>query len=494
MQIASRTRSMNRMVGGKHVLIIVQNLPVPLDRRVWLECQALRARGYEVSVICPKGPGDRSREVIDGVRLYKYRPAPEADGLAGYALEFAYSWLRTAWLSRTVWRQRPFDVMQACNPPDTYWLLARFWKRRGVRFLFDHHDLNPELFLSRFGEPTGLRERAELWALRWLERRTFAAADRVTSTNESYRRVAVERGGLDPADVTVVRSGPDTRQMRPIVPTPTVPEGKETFTLAYVGIMGPQDGVNTVLHVMDELVHRRGREDVRAVLMGFGDCLTDLMRESKELGLEQVVDFTGRVHRPALAAHLSNADVGVCPDIKSPLNDVSTMNKTMEYMAYCLPSVSFDLHETRISGEDAVLYVESGDVTAFADAVERLLDDDDLRVEMGLRARRRVVDQLDWRAQAAAYVSVLDSLTDQSTVRPPEPTEVATHDELGRPYIDLDDEVGLRDFVRNRARTRRPARSAPVDGLPPMIRPRDPSDPRRTIDPVRSVARPEADL
>ncbi len=235
---ARRTARSAPRGAGPHVLIIVQNLPVPLDRRVWLECQALAPRGYQVSVICPKGPGDPAREVIDGVHLYKYRPPPEANGLAGYVLEFAYCWLRTAWLSRSVWRDHPFDVLQACNPPDTYWLLARWWRRRGVRFLFDHHDLNPELFLSRFGEPTGLRERAELWALRWLERRTFAAADKVTSTNESYRRVALERGGLDPADVTVVRSGPDTRRMRPVVPTPTVPEGKETFTAGLRGDHG----------------------------------------------------------------------------------------------------------------------------------------------------------------------------------------------------------------------------------------------------------------
>ncbi|WP_224766382.1 glycosyltransferase family 4 protein [Nocardioides campestrisoli] len=464
---------------GPHVLIVVQNLPVPLDRRVWLECQALAPRGYQVSVICPKGPGDPAREVIDGVHLYKYRPPPEANGLAGYALEFAYCWLRTAWLSRSVWRDHPFDVLQACNPPDTYWLLARWWRRRGVRFLFDHHDLNPELFLSRFGEPTGLRERAELWALRWLERRTFAAADKVTSTNESYRRVALERGGLDPADVTVVRSGPDTRRMRPVVPTPTVPEGKETFTLAYVGIMGPQDGVDTVLHVMDELVHRRGRQDVRAVLMGFGDRLADLRRESGERQLDHVVEFTGRVDQLGMAAHLSNADVGLCPDLKSPLNDLSTMNKTMEYMAYCLPSVSFDLVETRISGGDTVLYVPSGDVGAFSDAVERLLDDDDLRVELGLRARSRVADELDWQAQAAAYVSVLDSLTGRSTTAPPE--SIATrrsHDELGRPYIDLHDPVALADFVRHRARTRRPRRT-PGYGV---------------LGPVPSAVAPEVDL
>lgn len=434
-----------------HVLIIVQNLPVPLDRRVWLECLALRSRGYDVSVICPQGPGDPTREVIEGVRILKYRPAPEASGLFGYAVEFGYSWLRTAVLARRVWRRHPFHVVQACNPPDTYWLLARWYQRLGVRFLFDHHDLNPELFLSRFGEPHGLRERAELSALCWLERLTFHTADKVTSTNESYRRVAIDRGGLDPDDVRVVRSGPDTRTMRPLVPARSR-AGDAAYVLAYVGIMGPQDGVDTVLHVMDDLVHRRGRRDVRAVLMGFGDCLQELRTECTRLGLDDVVEFTGRVDRAVLAERLSAADVGLCPDLRSALNDVSTMNKTMEYMAYCLPSVSFDLHETRVSGGDAVLYVPSGDTTAFADAVVRLLDDEDLRVEMGLRARRRVVEELDWRAQEQVYVGVLDELTGHRSSPVPEDRVTRTCDAQGRAYVDLDDETALRRFVRDRAR------------------------------------------
>ena len=447
-----------------HVLIIVQNLPVPLDRRVWLECQALVARGYEVTVVCPKGPGDPARQHLDGVDILKYRPAPEANGLAGYALEFAYSWLRTALLVLRVWSSHPFHVVQACNPPDTYWLLALLFRRAGVRFLFDHHDLNPELFLSRFGTPTGFKGRAELAALRWLERRTFRTADRVTSTNESYRRVAIERGGLAPEDVSVVRSGPDTRAMRPIVPAPAPAGQEQVRVLAYVGIMGPQDGVDTVLHVMDDLVHRRGRSDVRAVLMGFGDCLEDLRAECTRLGLDDVVEFTGRVDRAALAERLSSADVGLCPDLRSPLNDVSTMNKTMEYMAYCLPSVSFDLTETRVSGGDSVLYVESGDTGAFADAVEQLLDDDDLRVELGLRARRRVSEVLDWSAQADVYVDVLDRLTGHRSVPPVPATDVAEHDEWGRPYVDLDDEAALRDYVRDRHRRplRPAAEAAPV--------------------------------
>jgi glycosyltransferase involved in cell wall biosynthesis len=433
-----------------HILIIVQNLPVPLDRRVWLECQALVARGYRVSVICPKGPGDPARQRIDGVDIFKYRPAPEAAGLLGYAWEFAYSWVRTASLSLTAWRNARFDVIQACNPPDTYWLLALLWRTRGVKFVFDHHDLNPELFISRFGRPKGFIQRLEYAGLTWLERRTFRAADRIISTNESYKAVALARGDRRPGHVTVVRSGPDTERMRPIYPARPRREG--TVNLAYLGIMGPQDGVDQVLLVMDELVHKRGRTDITATLLGFGDCLEDLKAQCTRLGLNGFVTFTGRVDRNGIAEHLSAADIGLSPDLKTPLNDASTMNKTMEYMAYGLPAVSFDLAETRVSGEDCVEYVPSGDIGAFADAVEALADDPDRRVEIGARARARVSAVLDWRPQAEAYVHVYDELTGFSQPGPAVPPSetVAETDDEGRRYVPLDDSAELERYLRER--------------------------------------------
>ncbi len=440
------------MTGSTHVLIIVQNLPVPLDRRVWLECRALRSAGYEVSVICPRGPGDPARQTIEGIEIYKYRPAPPASGVFGYAEEFAYSWLRTARLSLRVWRKHPFQIIQACNPPDTYWLLARLWRRRGVTFVFDQHDLNPELFLSRFGTPRTPREGLELRALLWLERMTYRTSDHVIATNESYRAIAMTRGGRAPTEVTVVRSGPDTRTMRPVYPEPGRARAAG-FSLVYLGIMGPQDGVDVILQVMQELVHRRGRTDVHATLLGFGDCLEELRRSCTELGLDDVVTFTGRADQAMVADHLSAADVGLCPDLKSPLNDVSTMNKVMEYMAYALPSVSFDLVETRVSGDDTVVYVPSGDVAAFADAVERLLDDPDLRVELGVRARARVARHLDWSAQATAYVGVYDALTHTLRRRevPAATGEPTVADQRGRRYVDLDDPAELRRFVLDRS-------------------------------------------
>ncbi|MFC9786493.1 glycosyltransferase family 4 protein [Rhodococcus sp. NPDC127528] len=446
---------------ARRVLIIVQNLPVPLDRRVWLECNALTAQGYVVSVICPKGPGDPKFEVIDGVAIYKYRPAPEAGGLLGFAVEFSWSWLRTAALSVRVRRQRGFDVIQACNPPDTYWLLAWLWRAGSVRFVFDHHDLNPELFISRFGQPRSWAARMEYRGLLWLERMTFRVADRVISTNASYKRIAETRGRREPETVTVVRSGPDTRIMRPVYPDPECRGGAEHL-LVYLGIMGPQDTVEIVLDVVDELVNRRGRRGLRAVLMGFGDCLDDLRARTTDLGLDHVVRFTGRVGPATIAQYLSAADLGVGTDQKTPLNDVSTMNKTMEYMAYALPSVSFDLSETRVSAGDAALLVPSGDVEAFATAVETLLDSPALRARLGTAARGRVVDELDWQPQARAYVALYDELLDNPRdadrlARWPFGAHLpdARLDSGSPPYVDLDDESELERFIIER--TPRPA-------------------------------------
>ncbi|TFD52135.1 glycosyltransferase WbuB [Cryobacterium frigoriphilum] len=451
------------------VLIIVQNLPVPLDRRVWLECQALREQGYSVSVICPKGPGDPARQTIDGVHIYKYKPAPEASGALGFAVEFAYSWARTAALSLRVRREHGFDVIQACNPPDTYWLLAWLWKARGVRFIFDHHDLNPELFLSRFGTPRSVAAKLQYRTLLWLERMTFRVADHVISTNSSYRALAHTRGHLGPDQVTVVRSGPDTRVMRPIHPDADT----RTHTgpmLAYLGIMGPQDDVDKVLDVVDELVTRRGRTDLRAVIMGFGDCLEALKAESTARGLDRHVHFTGRVGPDVIANYLSAADIGVGPDQRTPLNDVSTMNKTMEYMAFALPSVSFDLTETRISGGDAAIYVPTGDIGAFADAIERLLDDPAERARLGRAARDRVTTELDWQHQAQQYIGVYDRVLNH---RPsiarlaawPFSERMPSADSAGSPaerYVDLDDAEGYEQFLLTRGRPNRTVVRAPI--------------------------------
>ncbi|MGH3870116.1 MAG: glycosyltransferase family 4 protein [Pseudonocardiaceae bacterium] len=438
----------------QHVLIIVQNLPVPLDRRVWLECQALCESGYAVSVICPKGPGDPRYEVLDGVYLYKYRPAPSASGALGYLAEFVYCWLRAAVLSVRVNKRQPIAVIQACNPPDTYWALARLWRWASggrVTFVFDHHDLNPEVYVSRFGKPTSVLSRLQLRVLRWLERRTFRTADHVISTNESYRRIAVGRGGVQPCRTTVVRSGPDVWQMRPIHPIPGLRKGRDHL-LVYLGIMGPQDGVDLVIRITEILIHRMGF-DVHTALLGFGDSFDELIELARRLGVEDRVIFTGRADRKMIGEYLSSADVGLSPDPLSPLNDVSTMNKTMEYLSYALPVVAFDLTETRVSAGDAACYVDTrapDGVDLFANTVAQLLEDSALRADMTVAARRRAEQVLDWQPQRRAYVGVYDALGGVQRW----PGDVArprsNHDEWGREFVDVTGDRELRRLTMSR--------------------------------------------
>jgi glycosyltransferase involved in cell wall biosynthesis len=288
--------------------------------------------------------------------------------------------------------------------------------------------------------------------LLWLERRTFRAADRVISTNESYRRVALERGGVPRERTEVVRSGPDTRRMRPVVPESDRAAG--AHLLVYLGIMGPQDDVHVVLELMAELVHRRARTDVRAALLGFGDTLADLRRLCTRLDLDDVVEFTGRVGPREIGDYLSSASVGIGPDRNTPLNDASTMNKTMEYMAYAVPAVSFDLTESRFSAGETGVMVSSGDVRAFADAVEGLLDDEDRRVALSLAARERATAELDWRPQRRRYLGVFDGLLGfRSTVPSDDPPPAAT-DPWGRAYVDLETPGVLESFVRSRGPAR----------------------------------------
>jgi glycosyltransferase involved in cell wall biosynthesis len=434
----------------RRVLIIVQNLPVPLDRRVWLECLALRKAGVGVSVICPKGPGDPRRQTIAGVHIYKYTPPRAAGGFFGYLLEFVYCWLRTAVLSVEVAFRDGFGAIQACNPPDTYWALALLWRPFGKRFVYDQHDLNPEVFLSRFGEADRPARKFQFAVLKMLEAATYRVADHVISTNESYRAIALGRGRRQPDTVTVVRSGPDTVAMRPVETFIDARQGHE-YLAVYLGIMGPQDGVDRALRAFAEVVHSYGRTDCHFALLGFGDCLDELKSLAKELRVDDHVTFTGRVDRSEIADYLSAADVGICPDPKSPLNDVSTMNKTMEYMAYCVPIVSFDLLETRVSAGDAAIYVESEDVEGFAKAWIGLLDDPDDRVRRGLYARQRAAQEMDWAPQELKYVEVWEKVLGIDTAFTPEERSLTEdRDPQGRRYVDLDDESELSYCIRHR--------------------------------------------
>jgi len=388
------------------VLIIVQNLPVPFDRRVWLECNALTAAGYDVTVVCPKGKNDPSRQILDGVTLLKYRPYAPGGHAVGFVLEYAYSFLATARLVLRARRDGRFDVMQACNPPDIFWPIARWLRRRdGSRFVFDHHDLCPELFDSRFPEGKELPRRG----LMALERATFRTADHVVSTNASYAEIALRRGDKRPANVTVVRTGPDPERLRRRETVPALRRGRKHL-VAYIGVMGPQDGVDLAIRAAAYVVHDLGREDVSFTFMGAGDCYDEIVALRDTLGLQDYVELPGRVPDETVIDVLSTADVGLSPDPKNPLNDVSMMNKTLEYMAFGMPVVAFDLKETRVSANGAGCYVASGDVAAYARAIVALLDDDEKREDMGREGRLRIEKELGWPHQRDAYVGVFDRL------------------------------------------------------------------------------------
>ncbi len=398
----------------RRVLIIVQNLPVPLDRRVWLECQSLVAAGYGVSVICPRTEGGPPYQELEGVRIHSYPPPPPTHGILSFFWEFVICWIRSVVLAVKVAVRDGFDAIQACNPPDTYFALALPFKLLGKRFVFDQHDLCPEIYLSRFGKSGVLR--AGLRALEWC---TYAAADHVIVTNESYRRVALERGCRPMGSVTVVRTGPDPDMLRRRAPVPELKQGKQHLC-CYLGVMGPQDGVDLLLRSLHVLVHEQGRRDCHTALLGFGDSLENLRRLATELHLDEWVTFTGRADDAMIARYLSTADIGLSPDPKNPLNDVSTMNKTMEYMAFELPVVAYDLTETRVSSQDAALYVAPNDFTAYARAVSTLLDDSQRRTAMGRIGRERVERYLAWHHQAVAYLGVYERLLGV-------PTETARH-------------------------------------------------------------------
>lgn len=409
---------MGRTAAPRHrirALVIVQNLSVPTDRRVWMECQALVAAGFGVSVICPREADEPPSRQLDGVWIHTYRPPRATSGLLSYIAEFVYCWLRTAALSVRVLRREGFDVIQTCNPPDTYWLLGLLYRPLRKRFVYDQHDLCPEVYEARFGKRGLLYH-----ALRLLERANYAVADHVITTNGSYREVALRRGRCDPKDISVVMSCPDPQRMCPGEPEPQL-RGDREHLCCYLGIMGPQDGVDRLLHAIAHYVHTLGRRDCHFALLGFGDSLPSLQELAEELDVSPWVTFTGRVGPEEIRRYLSTADVGVAPDPMSEFNHRSTMNKTLEYMAHAVPVLAFALRETRTTVGDAGMFVPVDDDAAFAEALAGLIDEPETRAGMGKRGRARIEGELSWKHQAPVYVSAFRRLTGTVTSTAAEP-------------------------------------------------------------------------
>jgi glycosyltransferase involved in cell wall biosynthesis len=375
---------------SRRTLLVVENLSVPADRRVWQEALALTRAGMHVTVICPQGIARDldSYELREGVEIHRF-PLRAAGGAAGYVAEYATAFVRVAHFVRRLARTSRFDVVHVANPPDI--LLAAVWplRRRGAALLLDHHDLAPELYRSRFG-----RGRDPVYlGLRALERLNFALADVVIATNESYRELAISRGGRDPDDVIVVRNAPDLARLRRVDSNPELARGKRHL-LAYLGAMAPQDGVDHALRALAVLRERRA--DWHAIFMGDGPSLVDLSRLSDELGLTDLVEFTGWADEDVFMPVLSSADVCLSPEPSSPLNDISTMIKVAEYMAFGASVVCYDLRESRATAADAALYARPNDPRSYAAAIDTLLDDGEMRERLGRIGERRVRECLSW--------------------------------------------------------------------------------------------------
>jgi glycosyltransferase involved in cell wall biosynthesis len=389
----------------RRVLILVENLPSPFDRRVWQEALALRDAGYQVSIICPTGRGYEARfEVIDGVHIWRYALPLEGAGALGYLAEYSIALLCSFFLSLQVLWKRGFDVVHACNPPDLFFLIGAFYKLFGKKFLFDHHDANPELYEAKFGR-RGLLYKAML-ALEWL---TFRYADISLATNESYRRIAVGRGGMPPERVFVVRSGPSVERMKILPPDESLKRGRR-YLVGYVGVMGRQEGIDHLLHAAAHIVHDLGRSDVQFGLVGGGTSLEEMRALAAEFGIAEHVTFTGRVPDEEMLAVLNTAEVCVNPDVANRMNEISTMNKVMEYMALGKPIVQFDLAEGRYSAQLASLYARGNDPLDLARKIVELLDSPQKRAAMGAYGRRRVLEELEWRHEVPRLLAAYEAL------------------------------------------------------------------------------------
>jgi glycosyltransferase involved in cell wall biosynthesis len=372
---------------------------------VWQEATTLSEAGYEVSIICPSGKGcEKKNEVIEGIHIYRHSLPFEAEGALGYALEYATALLWEFVLAWRILLTRGFDAIQACNPPDDIFLIGGFFKLLGKKFLFDHHDINPELYEAKFGR-RDFFYKIMLACERW----TFKIADVSIATNESYKRIAIERGGMPPDRVFVVRSGPKLDRLRILPSVESLKCGRK-YLVGYVGVMGRQEGLDYLLRAVCHIVFDFGRADIHFGLVGGGTSLEELQKYAGELGITDYVTFTGRVPDQEMLEMLNTADLCVNPDVANDMNDKSTMNKIMEYMALGKPIVQFDLTEGRFSAQDASLYAKQNDPLDLAKKIVELLDNPVLRESMGRFGRHRVENELEWKYEAPKLLKAYDVL------------------------------------------------------------------------------------
>jgi glycosyltransferase involved in cell wall biosynthesis len=386
------------------VCIIVENEPVPFDRRTWQVARTLRDAGYHVSVICPKGrDATAKQEEAEGIEIYRHG-VWNSKGRLGYVLEYGLALMAQSYLAWKVYLRQRFKVIQACNSPDTTFLVALMFKPLGVRFVFDHHDLSPELYDTKYYRRGWLYE-----ALCWAERFSFRTADLSIATNESYKEVAVSRGKMDPDRVVVVQTCADLAEVNGAQPIPALKNGNR-FMVLYVGVMEPQDGVRLLIESIEYLAKMKGRKDTRFVLVGSGSELPAIKNLAERAGILEYVEFTGLLPHKEVCRYLSTADVCVAPDPLNPLNEKSTMIKILEYMAFSRPIVLYDLKEGRRTAGEAALYARPDDPVDFAVKIEELLEKEPLRKRLGEWGRRRTEEGLNWKVQSEKLVRAFDRL------------------------------------------------------------------------------------
>lgn len=389
----------------RKILIIVENLPVPFDTRVWQEATTLAREGYTVSVICPKGKGyNEDYEYLEGVHIYRHDLPKEGNGPIGYAREYFSALWHEYRLARKIYKERGFHVIHGCNPPDNIYMVASRFKGKGVDYVFDHHDICPELYEAKFGKTSGPLYKSQLW----LERHTYDHCIFAFVTNESYKDIAIRRGGMSPDKVHVLRSGPRLERLKIQPPKPEIKRGKR-FMVGYLGVIGQQEGIEYLLEAARCLRDEKGRDDIFWGIVGGGPHLEALRRKSEEMGLQDIVEFTGRVSDEKMLDYLNTADVCVNPDEYNAMNDKSTMNKVLEYMALGKPIVQFDLTEGRYSAQDASLYAERNNARDMADKIVMLLDDPERREKMAAIGRERILNELSWDHTSRALISAYDN-------------------------------------------------------------------------------------
>ncbi len=385
---------------NRKILIIVENLPVPFDTRVWQEATTLVKEGYQVSVICPTGKGFMDLyEEKEGVYIYRHHLPEEGKGFIGYLKEYYVALREEIKLAKHIFKERGFDVIHGCNPPDNIFLVAKKFKRHGVQYIFDHHDICPELYIAKFGKKGLL-----YWSQIFFERMTYKYAAMAFVTNESYKKIAIERNHMQPKDVFVLRSGPKTQRLQIRPANPEIKRGKQ-YMVGYVGVIGKQEGMDYLLDAVEHIVNARKRTDIFFGICGGGPYLDTIKKRSLELGLSEYIEFTGRVSDEKLLEYLNTADICVNPDEYNEMNNRSTMNKVLEYMALAKPIVQFDLTEGRYSAKEASLYAKPNDAIDLGDKIIELLDHDEQRKKMGEIGYRRVQNELSWEHTSKALIA-----------------------------------------------------------------------------------------